>query len=145
LHVSITTVDYDENSDAFTLSFKLFKDDLEKIVNHKYSTDLDIINCIFIDKDSLFLEKYILEHFSMKFDGKNALKRQEFLYTSCNDEAIWLYFKIIKTKPTQEIEIKNTLMTDLFNDQKNLLIFKFEDFEKGVQFNKKKDTMKFTL
>ena len=145
LHVSVTTVDYNETEDEFIISIKLFKDDFEKIVNHKYNADLDIMNCNFYNSDSLFIEKYINEHFSMKFDGKNVLRKQEYINSVCNEESIWVSFKIKSIEPKKKIEISNSLLTDLYDDQKNLLIFKYKKTDKGIQFNRKTTLVEFTL
>jgi hypothetical protein len=54
-----------------------------------------------------------------------------------NEDSVWLYYSFI----CQELEIKsatihNTIMMDMFDDQTNLLIFKYLDFERGYQFNR---------
>ena len=145
LHVSVTSIDFVEDKGEFKVSIKLFKDDFEKIVNNKYQVNLDIFNCNIQNADSIFIEKYILEHFSMKFDGKNILKKELHCTSICNEEAIWVSFKFKTAKPKRTIVIKNSLMNDLYNDQKNLVIFKMKDIEKGIQFNNKTTIAEFDL
>lgn len=145
IHVSVTSIEYIESENAYQISMKLFKDDFETIIDYKYQIDTDINNCMLNDSDTIYIIKYIEEHFSMKFDGKNSLKKKIFLPITCNEEAIWLSFKIQNIVPMHNVEIGNTLMNDLYNDQKNLVIFKHNDIEKGFQFNKKTAFIEFAL
>jgi hypothetical protein len=145
LHVAVTSIDYIESKDEFKVSIKLFKDDFKIIIDSKYGIDTDIINCNLTETDNIYIEKYIEEHFSMKFDNKNNLKKTSYFPVECNDDSIWISFTIENKGLKKEVEIKNTLMNDLYDDQKNLVIFKYKNIEKGFQFNRKTTLVEFTL
>jgi len=62
-----------------------------------------------------------------------------------NEEAVWLYYSFSCKYQIRTASIHNAIMMDMFDDQKNLLIFKWNEFEKGYQFRKGKEDVIITF
>jgi hypothetical protein len=87
-----------------------------------------------------------MRNFNLEIDGsKIREKRYEFVKKKNTDEAIWVFFKIVNVEKFSEITIYNTIMTTLFQDQKNLLILKAENIEKGLEFDRNNTTETVSL
>jgi hypothetical protein len=69
----------------------------------------------------------------------------EYERKSINEEAVWLYYNFPCKTSVHSIRIHNAILMDLFDDQKNLLILKFGDFEKGYEFRKEKQEISIRL
>ena len=89
-----------------------------------------------------YFSRYFRETFSFIVNGKE-LKEPVFLEKKMNDIAVWLYYRYPISSNTEKVEIKNIIMLDMFRDQSNLLIFKYNDFEKGFIFNREKIEIQF--
>jgi len=77
-----------------------------------------------------------------KDNFKILIKDKELKYVNesikRNDEAVWFYYKIETKKELRRFVIRNSLMLDLYPDQKNLLIMKKGKIERGYSFTIKK-------
>lgn len=141
LHMSVTSIEHDFEKDEFIISMKLFKDDFQQVIKQNYKTVGSISDCILSTNDSIIIIDYINKHFSIKFDVINAVIFLEIEEITCNNESIWIISRIKVDKNFKSIEITNTLMLDLYDDQKNLVIFKSGKVEKGYEFDKQKSNI----
>ncbi|MBT3209058.1 MAG: hypothetical protein HN704_09885 [Bacteroidetes bacterium] len=146
LHLSIINIDYSETEQNITVAFKVFTDDFENAI---FLDDSVKINTSkeFSDSNRLEIAKeYFMRNFNLEIDGsKIREKRYEFVKKKNTDEAIWVFFKIVNVEKFSEITIYNTIMTTLFQDQKNLLILKAENIEKGLEFDRNNTTETVSL
>ncbi len=146
VHVSVTNIDYSAKEQQFDISLRLFLDDFEHIITQKYGVVLNIGKENELKNSSEYINKYINENFSVKFNGKNINNKKLILKKKkVEDITVWLYYEI-KYKPVlKNVEIKNSLMTDLYRDQTNLLIFTYNKKQKALTFNKKNTVLDFRL
>jgi len=138
VHVSVTSIEYVEDQNHFSVSFKIFTDDFETILFNKYGVELKIDEDPKPEDQIPYFNRYISDSFRFmvndegKMDPRFERKRK-------NEDSVWLFYSF--TGHQQKIEtatIRNAIMMDMFDDQMNLLIFKYLDFERGYQFSKDK-------
>ena len=124
-HLSKTEVNFDEQSMSLQVASKIYIDDLELHLgldgykDLKIGTQKEHILC-----DSLILD-YIQDHLIIKTDNTQFLI-YNYLGKEMSEDllAIWLYVEIpLKEKPNQ-LEIENSILTDYYDDQKNMVIVK---------------------
>jgi hypothetical protein len=144
VHVSVTSMDYNKVEKVFLVSFKVFTDDFETIVERKYDVDLNLGKENELKNADEYFNRYFRETFSFIVNGKE-LKEPVFLEKKMNDIAVWLYYGYPISGNVEKVKIKNIIMLDMFMDQSNLLIFKYNNFEKGFIFNKEKIEIQFQL
>lgn len=132
IHVSVTNIEYDQKLREFSISFRIFYDDFERIINRKYGIHLNLGTADELENQTLYFTKYINENFQI-VTNKNSLLKPVFKSKKFDDKAIWLYYIFENNKKVKSVTITNSLMMDLFNDQTNLVIFKSIDFEKGYR------------
>ena len=146
VHVSVTNIEYNTTEDRFDISIKLFTDDFEDILNQKYEANLDLINNIEDNNNDDYIIKYIFEHFSFEINGTDKTeKKLNFVNKENQDLATWLYFEYQTKENINSIEIKNSLMTDLYHDQTNLLIITYHDQQNAIKFDRKTISEKITF
>ncbi len=132
VHVSFTNVEYIEEKNEISVSFQIFTKDFELLFYHLFEINLDLSNQESYNKYQNKTDQYFNHHF--KF-GADTLKLENNGYKR-TDEFTWFYYRIpLKSSLPDKLIVQNTVLFDLFFDQKNLLIFKNTGFEQGYQFD----------
>ena len=122
-HVSKCLVKYSEKDQSLQISIHIFIDDFETALKDKEDQ-------LFLgterEKSSAdqFVENYLTEKLKIKVDGTD--QSFEYIGKEISDDlqALWCYFEIENTNPNQKIEIENTVLMELFDDQKNIVSLK---------------------
>lgn len=144
VHVSVTSMEYESENKSFLVSFKVFTDDFETIVKRNYNVEMNLgkKNENYDAKE--YFNRYFQKSFSCMIDGIK-LQDQVFIRKKMNDVAVWFYYRYPVDSEIKDVEINNRILLDMFSDQSNLLIFKYNDFEEGFIFDKDKTTVRFQL
>ena len=82
-----------------------------------------------------YILKYINNHFSINCNDKNLILKMIGKEVG-NDDFISCYFESEKVENIQNIEIKNTLLTEVFSAQENILHLKINDKINSISLNK---------
>lgn len=146
VHFSVINMEYNEQTQAFDISVKLFTDDFEKIINKKYNVVLNLGKENELKDYNKFIDRYIINNFVIVFDKKVVSKKllQTKLTINNDDKATWIYYTL-KSKKPHKVLIRNTLLNDLYNDQKNLFIFTFKDFQEAKKFKENDTDLQFVV
>ena len=130
VHISVTNMEYNKGETVFLVSFKVFTDDFETNIERKYGVNLNLGKEDELENASEYFSRYFRESFSFIVNGEE-LKEPVYLEKKMDDISVWLYYKYPTSGNVEEVGIKNAIMLDIFRDQSNLLIFKYNDFEEG--------------
>ena len=131
LHITISNIEYIEKESLFEINIKIFKDDFQSIVFQE--TGILILKDNNLDTTKINqINTYINKHFCIIFDGKK--NQLNFISAEDKEDAIWIKYNI-KQEIMHNILITNTLLTNLYTDQKNLVIFNYKDIKKGITLN----------
>ncbi len=144
VHVSLVNVEMSKNKHSFEITAKFFKDDFQTIILHKTGFSIDIHSAILVDAEKKAVCDYMNEH--LKFNWQAA----EYSFISCTkkqiDElSVWYFIKIPIKQSKGSLEIRNSLLLDLYNDQSNLFIFSYPENEISHIFNNKKRQTVFEI
>ena len=146
VHVALTTVEYNTDKECIDIGFKFFFDDFEEVIRRKYNVELKL-GTIDQNKDyNKYVKKYISEHFQLTINN-NIIDNENIkaIRKDMNFEAVWFYYQVPFKSKITSVKIRNSIMTDLYLDQKNILFFKNGDEEKATILNFKKTVANFTL
>ena len=146
IHVGLNNIEYNNEKKEFNIMFKLFLNDFELAILKKYEIYLNLSKEEISKNKEIYIKKYFEKHFNLKLNEENInISKMIFYKKEIQNDAIWFYFKFPYEKSLKNIYIKNTMMTDLFKDQKNLIFFNYFDFEKSEMFNNKFFFKKYTI
>ncbi len=146
VHLSVTNVDFKVPENEFDISVKLFTDDFETILNKTYLTQLNIGKANETHDSKKYIQKYLQSNFKMLVNEKNIFENARFTGKEHNeDENVTLLRFKVKYPGGKNFIISNTLLTDLYNDQKNLFIFNFKNTQEGFIFEKNKTNFEFSI
>ncbi|MEY2703080.1 MAG: hypothetical protein RLY43_1718 [Bacteroidota bacterium] len=118
-YVGVFQIDYFKEKKSVQITARLFIDDLEKALQKKHNKHFYITTKDEIPDANKHIEAYIKERFLIKINNKNQslillTKEQE-------DNIIICYLKIPFSEKIKTLELTNTILTDIFSEQQNLV------------------------
>lgn len=146
VHVSITNINLNTELNTTEISFQFFGDDFKNTVLLNTGTTILINNNQEPDEKGIrAISNYIFSNFGIVINDKIEMSF-DFQYIKRNEESIWVYYKGKDIKGIiKNITIDNTLMLDIYPDQKNLLILEIDGVEKGYTLNLSKNNINVNL
>lgn len=123
-HLSKSTVNYDSESAALQVTMHIFIDDLEDALKQQ---DLPRLYIGTEKEDStadLHIANYIKSCFTLT-KGSDTLE-QLFIgkELSADLAAIWCYIEVPMDSSVGNLDFKNSLLMEVFDDQKNIMTFR---------------------
>ncbi|MCF8374210.1 MAG: hypothetical protein K9H64_21485 [Bacteroidales bacterium] len=143
LHITVTNIDYKKNEGQIDISIKLFKDDFGLVLYQKYKQQIDLENEQKPGESDSVITRYVEENFKLEIDQQKVkLKLKD---KKIDPEAVWLSYIIDIKHTVGELKLENSLLTDLYNDQKNLVIVNFDSRQKGFTLSKEESVFSINL
>ncbi len=142
VHVSVCSVEIYPELNEVQVLIKVFKNDMELALFHNYQIKVDYISEDSVDLNYNYIKKYIKEHFSLESNKviNYVLNGVEF-----DSDIVWLNYTInLRRIPTKFI-IVNTIFNDIYFDQKNLMIIKCNNYEKGFELDYNNTTFELNI
>jgi ABC-type sugar transport system substrate-binding protein len=118
-HVSVVEIEHNAADKTLEISCKIFTDDFEKILVKNYNTKVDLINPPDHKAMDTLVKKYLRSHLFINADGKPV--NFSYLGFEHESEAVYGYFQVDNIASVKKIDITNSLMHDMFDDQVNLM------------------------
>ncbi len=152
IHLSITEMDFKVKGEKteVQISHKIFVDDLERALRKNYSEIFkDSKPNISTKTQHKETEKYIYEYLKKVIELKIDSKKEEINYIGLEFEGdvVWIYGTIEKTKSIEKesVFIKNMILIDLYDDQRNMLYLTKEKNKEFLNFtsDQRTQTIKF--
>lgn len=119
--------DYNPRAQALEISIRVFTDDLDLALQRAYNT-----HGLFVGTEReaatvpSYIARYLEQHLVLNTPGQPPLKLT-YLGKDNEAEAVWLYIEAGKLPPFKALQIKNTLLLELYEDQNNLVNVKIND------------------
>lgn len=134
-HTSLTEINYNPKTKALEITIRVFTDDLELALTEINNNKAVKVKPTDFSTDPLIL-KYLRKHFAFVSPEKNVVP-YEFLGKEIELDATWLYVEVPAATNLRGYTIFNSIMTELFDDQTNLLNLIYPDKKKSFVFDTK--------
>lgn len=118
-YVSIYQINYAPEKKMLQITSRIFTDDLNDALFKKHKQRTHIGEAGESSGDVVLMKKYLLEQFSVKVNG--SLQTLHFLSHESEDNVIICYFNAKSIAKIKTIEIRNTALLELFDDQQNII------------------------
>ena len=120
IHVSICEIEYDQDNKALEMTMRIFLDDLEKEIRlMKKDPEMDLTNLKNGQNLDQILQEYLLEKFRVSVNDKKSV--YNYIGHEIEGDAVFCYMEISKVKKLKSVEVYNATLTDLYEDQTNLV------------------------
>lgn len=144
-HLSNSQLKYKQSKDVLELSVKIFIDDLETALAQRNVTGLHIGTEKESDDSARFIDEYLKD--VIVINAEEDTLTSNFIGKELSEDlsAIWCYLKFDLNSNCQDLNVSNSLLTEIFDDQKNIFSFTTEDGRKEYfTFDARDKVKKFT-
>lgn len=132
--ISMTDINYNNNSKELEVSIRIFTDDFENTLRkHHSDVNIDIAHPANQTQMNAFVNDYIQKNISFEVNGKAAV--MSFAGYEQEQESIWAYFEVRNVSSVQNVSIINTLLHDYNTNQVNLIHMKANGKETNEKLN----------
>nr|WP_299383886.1 DUF6702 family protein [Allomuricauda sp.] len=130
-YLSVTNVVYSEKNSSFQITSRIFIDDLEAVLEERYGIDAELAT----DKESKVSDTYIEKYLKTKFTIalNEEVSSYKFLGKEYDSDMIICYLELedVDLAQLHSITIQNEILTDLFEEQQNIVHLKWKDRKKS--------------
>ena len=132
--MSITSLEYNAQTDALEVVVKFFTDDLEDALENSSNYKLFLATKKEASATDSLLEMYLNNH--LQFSQKNKSLKANFLGKEASRDYTYTYLEIENFKEDEFTQIKNTLLISTFKDQVNQVNYKNGERSKSISMHK---------
>ena len=120
-HTSLAQVHYNQSSQSFEVTLRVFTDDLEAALTLLNSNAKVTIDAPQADK---LIEQYLTKNLVF-LDKQNQQKALSFIGKEVEVDVTWIYAEVSVPDLPSGMRLQNSVLTELFNDQVNIVNFKY--------------------
>ena len=118
-YVSVTQIDFVPNKKRIEITSRIFIDDLEKALEKKFKKKFYITSTKEIENSEILIQEYLKEKIKISINKK--AQNIEYLAREVEGDVLIFYTKIAISKKINTFEIYNSLLTDLYKEQQNIV------------------------
>jgi hypothetical protein len=118
-YVSVTQVDYVPSKKRVEITSRIFIDDFEKALNKKYNKKLNLTSDRELPEAESLIKAYLKDKVKISINKKT--QEVEYLSRELEGDVLILYSKIVIAKKINTFEIYNSLLTEIYSDQQNIV------------------------
>ena len=118
-YVSVTQVDYVPSKKRVEITSRIFIDDFEKALNKRYNKKLNLTSDRELPEAEDLIKAYLKEKVKISINKKP--QEIVFLSRELEGDVLILYTKIVISKKINTFEIYNSLLTEIYSDQQNIV------------------------
>ncbi len=134
-YLSLSQIEYIKDKKSIQIIINVFMDDIELAINELNQIDLQLTTKKELPKNDNYFKKYLANHFQISIDGK----KQECKYIGKEYEGdlVYFYLEITGIESITNLEVKNTILVQHFEDQQNLIKAKINNIHRSKLLSKK--------
>ena len=129
-YVSLTEIHCRAERGTIEVSMRIFPDDLDRAIRAITGTTPHIATKMEHDSADTWIAAYLESSFRLSFNGTEP--RFHYLGKQPEDDAIWCFMEAELPALPDQVWIENRVLTEIYEDQKNIVQFYYNDFNKGV-------------
>lgn len=130
-YVSVTNIAYAEKEDALQITTRIFIDDLEAVLLERYEVTAKLATENESKLADEYLEKYLRKKFQIEIN--NEPKTYDYIGRKYDNDVCIFYLEVpeIDFPSVKAIQVQNAILTDLFDEQQNVVHFKVKEKKKS--------------
>jgi len=137
-YVSTTKVEYVKERKSIQIISKIFVEDLEQVLQERYSSRVQLDPKKETDLDQSYLLNYISQRLKFKINEKEA--QLIYIGKEYDIDILNIYFEIEDVDSLESIRIENKILIDLFPEQQNIIHFSNEKNKRNLILDKNHPT-----
>lgn len=139
-YISVTEINHNATDKTIEVSCKIFVDDMEEVLRKSNKGTVNLSEAKNLEQNNKMIETYLRQHLSIKADGKTIAL--QFLGFEKESESVYCYFEATNISSVKKIELTNSLLQDLTEQQINIIHVTVKGERKSTKLdNPKKDAV----
>ncbi len=118
-YVSVTEIEHNEKAHSLQIISRVFTDDLENLLQTRYDPSIKLGKEVETEDVDKLISKYLQQKFTIEVDGREV--KHIFLGKEYENDMTVFYIEVTEVENFRKIRVRNTVLMDLFEDQKNLI------------------------
>ena len=136
-YLSVTQMEFDADKNRITAISRVFVDDLEETLRQRYDVQLALGTDREDEKASFYIRRYMEQKLTVEINNV-TLKFSFAGFTYQNDQIVLLSEFSIIDSDEYEIKVTNTLITDAYSEQQNLVHFRMNQKKQSEVLTKER-------
>jgi len=130
-YISVTNVDYSEKNQSVQIITRIFIDDMNAVLKERYGISSKLGTDNESADDRAYFEKYIRTKFLVEVNGETV--KYDFIGKKYDTDMVICYLEVtdVPLKNLKQIGIQNEVLTDIYDDQQNVVHFKINGKKKS--------------
>ena len=141
--VSVTEIKHNEKEKNLQISCRLFFDDFENALEHKYKKQLDILKPAQKEIITPLMQDYLKKHILINVNGKPA--QLQLIGYEIEEDAVWCYLEAPKINQVKKITVRNDVLFDEHDSQTNMLHLTVKGKRQSTKLDNPTNTANFTF
>jgi len=142
-YLSVTEIEYNNEKQSLQIITRVFIDDFEDVLNERYGAELQLSEEAEEGAVAENISKYLKQKLRLQVNGEEL--QLNYLGKEYDADQLILYIEVENVAPFKKIEVTNEILTDLFDDQKNVVHVKVNDKTKSLLLMRQQETEKLTF
>jgi len=142
-YLSVTEIEYSEEQQSLQIITRVFIDDFQNVLNERYDADIQLSEEAEEGAVTENISKYLSQKLRLKVNGE-ALQLN-YLGKEYDADQLVLYIEVKDVASFNQIEVSNGILTDLFDDQKNVVHVEVKGKTKSLLLMRQQETEKLTF
>ena len=135
-YLSITEIEYAQEQKSLQIISRIFVDDFQKLLQTRYDKSIELVRGKNNEQTNLYIERYFED--KLKIEINNKTLPLKFIGKRYEDDLIICYFEATQVEDFHKVSVTNLILTDLYQEQKNLIHFKKGNETKSLMLMKDK-------
>ena len=140
-YVSVTEINYNQKTEQLEISLKLFNDDWQNALDYRLGKPVNLGSENEYQKLDSLVSAYLFDNFKIEVNEEE--KKLHIIGSEIEGEATWIYMYADEVKTINSIEIKNKLLTEMFDEQRNVVQLTYGKINKSALLTKSRSSKKF--
>ncbi len=131
-HVSVCEVYHNPDTKSLEISMKIFMNDIELAIQNESHAEFTLIGAG--EPEEALLKAYVITHYKISVDGDEV--DLNWVGYEIKGDALQCYLEGKEIHKISQIEFDDTLLTEVFEDQINLVHFQYKEEMKSLKATK---------
>ncbi len=118
-YVSITKIEYVAEKESLQIINKLFIDDIEDVLQARYSESVSLDPEKETATDAQYLEEYVLQKLKIEVNGEPVFPK--YLGHEYENDVVKSYIEVEGISEFKNISVENKMLMELFEEQQNII------------------------
>lgn len=125
IYISVAKVNFNKEANEVLISLKVFSDDLEDAIHNYSGKRQKVVGIMDFTDLSSVIEGYVNKKIELNLDGNQVSLQVD----SCENigDTTWIYLKGETGPFSQSIQVKNQVLFEVFDTQKNIVEIEYSD------------------